>query len=249
MKKKLGRLPALLHLYSLQAACSWGSSQWASSSEVFNVSDHHEGQKEPCVNHGLKPSVLVEILPSLRRHDLGLNMWSNPPWGHISYCQQTRDTDPVHIEIKRGRKGCSPAVPLHPMSSPPVIPFLSLQGINSLLRSQKQQSYPQGVAGSWRGRCIRRTLKEKQRREDVDRTSLTVLLTSAAVFRIVSAVGRKYYSGLIVGTIHIMKQLLEEVEGVITHSVQPYSVKHKPFYHCLQTFQTNSLGRLIKTPL
>ncbi len=76
-----------------------------------------------------------------------------------------------------------------------------------------------------------------------------MLLTNVAVFRIVSAVGRKYYSGLIVGTVHIMKQLLEEVEGVITHSVQPHSVKHRPFYHCLQTFQTKSLGRLIKTPL
>lgn len=32
--------------------------------------------------------------------------------------------------------------------------------------------------------------------------------------------GRKYYSELIVGTEHIMKQLLVEVEGVITHSVQ-----------------------------
>lgn len=51
------------------------------------------------------------------------------------------------------------------------------------------------------------------------------------------------------GTVHIMKQLLEGVEGAITHSVWPYSVKRRPFYHRLQTFQTNSLSRLLKTPL
>lgn len=32
--------------------------------------------------------------------------------------------------------------------------------------------------------------------------------------------------------------------GEITHSVRPFSVKHKPFYHHLQTLQTNSLSRL-----
>lgn len=48
------------------------------------------------------------------------------------------------------------------------------------------------------------------------------------------------------GTVHIMKQLLEEVEGAITHSVRPYSVKRGPFYHRLQTFQTNSPSRLLK---
>lgn len=50
------------------------------------------------------------------------------------------------------------------------------------------------------------------------------------------------------GTVHIMKQLLEGVEGAITHSVRPYSVKRRPFYHRLQTFQTNSLSLLLKTP-
>lgn len=44
-----------------------------------------------------------------------------------------------------------------------------------------------------------------------------------------------------------MKQLLVEVEGVITHSAGPYSVKRRPFYHRLQTFQTNSLH--LKPPL
>lgn len=56
-------------------------------------------------------------------------------------------------------------------------------------------------------------------------------------------VGRKYYSELIVGTVHIMKQLVVENEGVITRSTEPRSVEHRPFYHRLQTFQTNSLSR------
>jgi len=60
-------------------------------------------------------------------------------------------------------------------------------------------------------------------------------------------VGRKYYSELIVGTVHIMKQLLVEVKGVITHSVQLYSVKRRPFYHRLQTFQTNGLNTPLST--
>lgn len=57
-----------------------------------------------------------------------------------------------------------------------------------------------------------------------------MLITNAAACRI-STVGRKYYSDLIVGTVHIMNQLLEEAEGVIAHSVRPYSVKHGPLYH------------------
>lgn len=47
--------------------------------------------------------------------------------------------------------------------------------------------------------------------------------------------GRKHYHELIVGTVHIMKQLLVEVEGLITLSVQLYSVKRRAFYHLSQT--------------
>lgn len=165
------------------------------------------------------------------------------------------EADLVHNEIKQ-QKGhwAAPrpfpqSSPLHYLAFPSALPFflsLSLQGFGPL----KGFSSNKPILREWQGQGrMRRTsrLKGKERREDVDCSSRTVLLTNAAVFRIDCTVGRKYYSDLIVGTVHIMNQLLEEAEGVITDSVRPYSGKHRPFYHRLQTFQTNS--RLLKTPL
>lgn len=152
-------------------------------------------------------------------------------------CEQTRD--------QCSQWGCSLRAPLHP-SCPP---FRFLPRDSAFL---KGFSGNKPLLREWQGHGekgrTRSRLKGMERGEDVDRNSLTVLLTDAAVVRIVSTVGRKYYSELIVGTVHIMNQLLEGAEGAITHSVRPYSVKRRPFNHRLQTFQTNSLSCLLKIP-